>query len=164
MTYVDEGVVGNIVIVLHVLIQKYSIINMTCENKGSSNIVINMNMLPEIIASNNIFNTAEMTSTNPENTLDPEAMVLVLSPSLSLSLPSPLLPMLSSNAAAPGTGQHVAKGCRCRGSNVESIHAKNVLPKNLIAYLPMQLLRWMVFQGHARPEYPCVQVLKTKER
>uniref|UniRef100_A0A0E0E1J6 Uncharacterized protein n=1 Tax=Oryza meridionalis TaxID=40149 RepID=A0A0E0E1J6_9ORYZ len=67
-------------------------------------------------------------------------------------------------AAAPGTGQHVAKVCRCRGSNVESIHAKNVLPKNLIACLPMQLLRWMEFQGHARPEYPCVQLLKTEGR
>lgn len=108
MTYVDEGVVGNIVIVLHVLIQKYSIINMTCEKMSDSNIVININMLSRIIASN-MFNT-EMTNTYLENALDPVAMLLVLSPPLPFSPPLPLFPSVAS------TDRHDPRDCQYRGS------------------------------------------------
>jgi hypothetical protein len=81
---------------------------MTCEKMSDSNIVININMLSRIIASN-MFNT-EMTNTYLENALDPVAMLLVLSPPLPFSPPLPLFPSVAS------TDRHDPRDCQYRGS------------------------------------------------
>jgi hypothetical protein len=40
----------------------------------------------------------------------------------------------------------------------QSRHAKNVFPKNLIACLPVQVLKRVDFRRPARPKHSCVQV------